>query len=341
MQDKLIAHQILVQRFGSKVARDFLPFIKNMRKDLLKLIAEDGTANTKKRLNAQLKQSKQLIADLMSEYDAGVQADLFDFIDEEIVFNSSAFGTIEHEVPSVEQVITAATNTPMVLNNQSVNLAAAQKALSADAVRKVNSAITAGFTQGQTTQQITSNIVDITGQIRRNAETLARTTTNFLANETRDAVYKQNEDIVEGYTIVATLDFKTSDICKGFDGEAFLYTDNYNPMPPFHYNCRSTTKPKLKDQFQFLQAGSTRASKGAEGGAQVPATQTYYTWLKAQPAAMQDEALGKTKGLIFRNAGLSPQEFKDSATDRLNQPLTIDEMKRKSSEIDQYLSKAA
>ena len=54
---------------------------------------------------------------------------------------------------------------------------------------------------------------------------------------------------------------------------------------------------------------------------------------------MQDDALGKTKGKIFRNAGLTPEEFKQATVDQFYRELTLDEMAAKNKKIAAYLKK--
>ena len=72
---------------------------------------------------------------------------------------------------------------------------------------------------------------------------------------------------------------------------------------------------------------------------QVGGTRQYYDILKNQPAAVQDDALGKTKGKIFRNAGLTPEEFKKASVDQLYNELTLEEMAKKNKKIAEYLNK--
>jgi hypothetical protein len=144
---------------------------------------------------------------------------------------------------------------------------------------------------------------------------------------------------VIGYQWVSTLDSRTSDICRSRDGMKFYWDDKTKPKPPAHFRCRSTTKPLLSPEFDFLQEGATRASSGDSGGKPVPANQTYYEFLKNQPSAYQDEVLGKTKGLIFRNAGLSPEEFRKITVNDLGQPLTLKEMAARDKRVASYMSK--
>lgn len=103
------------------------------------------------------------------------------------------------------------------------------------------------------------------------------------------------------------------------------------------HNCRSTTAPKLSPEFDIFDQGATRASKGADGGKQVAADTTYYDWLKRQPASYQDEVLGKTKGLIFRNSGIDAEEFRKLSVGNLGRPLTIDEMAAADKRVAEYL----
>lgn len=48
-----------------------------------------------------------------------------------------------------------------------------------------------------------------------------------------------------------------------------------------------------------------------EAVGQVPARTTYEAWLRRQPAAFQDEVLGKTKGALFRRGGVKLSQFVD------------------------------
>ena len=70
---------------------------------------------------------------------------------------------------------------------------------------------------------------------------LVRTSINQVANTASQQVYEANQDITKRYRYVATLDTRTSSICRALDGREFEY--GKGPMPPQHFNCRSTTVP--------------------------------------------------------------------------------------------------
>lgn len=103
------------------------------------------------------------------------------------------------------------------------------------------------------------------------------------------------------------------------------------------HNCRSTTAPVISSEFDFLDKGAKRAAKGAEGGQQVDASTTYYDFLKQQPAWFQDEALGPVRGKIFRNSGISAEEFRTISVDGFGRPLTLNEMAALDKRVADYL----
>ena len=137
--------------------------------------------------------------------------------------------------------------------------------------------------------------------------------------------------------VVAGCVLHNSDICRSYDGTRVMLTDEKQPKPIFHANCRTTTKPILSSEFDFLDKGAKRPQKGAEGPGQTDADVTYYSWLKTQPAAFQDEILGQTKGAIFRNSGLDAEEFRKLTVDDLGKPLTLTEMQQADSRIAKYM----
>ena len=64
---------------------------------------------------------------------------------------------------------------------------------------------------------------------------LVRTSINQVANVASQQVYEANQDITKKYRYIATLDTKTSAICRALDGREFEY--GKGPLPPQHFNC--------------------------------------------------------------------------------------------------------
>jgi SPP1 gp7 family putative phage head morphogenesis protein len=123
--------------------------------------------------------------------------------------------------------------------------------------------------------------------------TLVRTSINQVANTASQQVYEANQDITKKYRYVATLDTRTSSICRALDGREFEY--GKGPTPPQHFNCRSTTVPVIDADILPPSTTATRASKDG----QVPINQSYGEWLAKQPRSAQAEALGPGKVAYF------------------------------------------
>ncbi len=122
---------------------------------------------------------------------------------------------------------------------------------------------------------------------------LIRTSINQVANTASQQVYEANQDITKKYRYVATLDTRTSARCAALDGREFEY--GKGPMPPQHFNCRSTTVPIIDPDILPPSTTATRASKDG----QVPIDQSYGEWLSKQPRSVQADALGPGKVAYF------------------------------------------
>ena len=125
--------------------------------------------------------------------------------------------------------------------------------------------------------------------------TLVRTSINQVANAASQQVYEANQDITKKYRYVATLDTRTSNICRALDGREFEY--GKGPTPPQHFNCRSTTVPVIN--YKDLGFDPPPPSKRAAAGGMVPADQTYGQWLAKQDLETKAKALGASKVPYF------------------------------------------
>ena len=124
---------------------------------------------------------------------------------------------------------------------------------------------------------------------------LVRTSINQVANAASQQVYEGNQDITKKYRYIATLDTKTSAICRALDGREFEY--GKGPMPPQHFNCRSTTVPVI--DYKALDIPPPPEGKRASMDGPVPGNETYGQWLAKQPRTTQADALGPGKVAYF------------------------------------------
>ncbi|MGG6514246.1 UNVERIFIED_CONTAM: phage head morphogenesis protein, partial [Clostridioides difficile] len=105
------------------------------------------------------------------------------------------------------------------------------------------------------------------------AKNLIMTESAFFASASRKDCF--NDLNVEKYEIVATLDLKTSNICRELDGKVFDMKDYQVGItaPPFHCRCRTTTAPFFSDEEGY------RAARGEDGKTYyVPSSMKYNEW---------------------------------------------------------------
>lgn len=338
----LISHQIWLQRTASGEVKDLAPFIQEMRDEIKRqvlLFGDDGRSTA--RLNKLLRDLEEALAGLTGDWQTKLTEDLKELAAYEAEWNVKTLTAnvdAEFVTPTAEQVWAAAEFQPLALNDKPVDFTKLMDGWGETEVARLVTGVKMGFVQGQTTRQIVKNVVGAGGLAdisERNAATVIRTALSHVSNEARNETYRQNDDIIEKYEIVATLDSRTSTICRGLDGQE--YEIGKGPIPPFHPNCRTTTAPIISSEFDFLDKGAKRAAKGADGGTQVSADTTYYEFLKQQPAWFQDEALGPVRGKIFRNSGISLEEFRVISVDGFGNPLTLKQMAELDKRVADYL----
>ncbi len=196
----------------------------------------------------------------------------------------------------------------------------------------VNQQIKLGLASGESIERITRRVAGtrangvsdgIMSTPRHQIRTLVRTAVNHTSNHARQAVIQENEDVIDKWQFVATLDTRTTEICMSRDGR--VYEIGKGDLPPLHLNCRSTHVPVLKS-WKALGIDLKEAPEGtrASMGGQVAASETYPSWLKKQSASVQDEALGPTRGRLFRAGKYDPGRYEI----RVGDPgLTLDEVR--------------
>jgi len=135
------------------------------------------------------------------------------------------------------------------------------------------------FASGSSIQQMTSDMRKKLDINKRNAERLIRTEVNHISNESSMDAYK-NSGVVEQYEILATLDSRTSEICRDLDGKKFKLGEKKVSVnfPPFHPNCRTTTIPYFPE---YESEEDLRVARDADGQTYtVPADMSYREWEK-------------------------------------------------------------
>ena len=180
------------------------------------------------------------------------------------------------------------------LNTQAIERAVSQKWLGDNYVGRIgenkdrlvqslDTIIPRGIALGQNPLVIARDIRAATGTSRYNAERLARTEFNHIANEATRRGYKETG--VAYYKFLATLDHKTSTYCQDMDGLTFEVSEAITGVnyPPLHPHCRSSTTPHFPpDEIDAMFEEATRLAKDENGKYyKVPADMRYAEWKKS------------------------------------------------------------
>lgn len=337
--------QIYIEGYKSSVANKFDPFLVKMSQNIEKRLAgKDLTAFTTKRLEMLLSQVRSDMSDQYGRYYDVWNESVVDISLYEAEFEVKSLKQIidnrEFTLPSKSQLRAAVFMKPLSGlqgADKSLLLPSFYKGWTDNTIKTVEGIIQAGFYQGRTTPQIIREIKGTAGagfrdgQLARGKKDitmLTRTSVQHAAAEARNETWKQNSDIVKGYEIVATLDRRTTTLCRSLDGEIFPIDGG--PLPPFHPGCRTTTAASLDSRFSVLGSTGTRKSRDQSGVVHddVSAKSTYYDWLKTQPASFQDSIIGPNRGKLLREGGLSSKRFAELDLDKaMYKPRTLAEMR--------------
>jgi len=341
-------HSIYVQRFAGHLANLFDPYTEKLQREMKIVLAGEPTTQNIRRINQLIAEYRRSQVAIYNDYNETILMDqLREFSGLESEWElASLKSVIKSEsitliAPAPAQVWAGVNAQPLIFpdSNGVRLLSPFIKDWEKGRIDAVSDIIRTGFITGRTTDQIVRDIAGKNGyldnQNRALIKTMVRTATNHVSNVARQKTMEENDDIVIGYEIIATLDRRTSDICRGYDGVIVKFTDKVKPMPPFHPNCRTGTAPVLDERFAIDKTGAKRASVGVRGGGQVDADTTYYSWLKNQGKqgpkgrAFVRDVLGNERADLFLDGGLSVSKFKQLTLDQHFQPIPLKELRKK------------
>lgn len=144
-------------------------------------------------------------------------------------------------------------------------------------ISTLNTNLTQSIIRGEDPSKAIKQITKVLGTSKSNVSRLVMTESAFISSTAQKNCFSKLN--VEKYEIVATLDTKTSDICRELDGKVFDMKD-YQPgvtAPPFHCYCRTCTAPWFDDEFT---KGEERAYRDADGKTQYVEDMDYDEWYK-------------------------------------------------------------
>ncbi|MDY4605407.1 minor capsid protein [Clostridium tertium] len=160
---------------------------------------------------------------------------------------------------------------------------------------KLKENITIMLVQGRHPKTLSSDFAKIFKTKEYEAYRLLHTESSFIIEQGTFKAYK--EDGIEEYQILATLDTKTSDICREQDNKVYK-TDDYvtgSTAPPFHHFCRTTTAPYYGEYEGTRKARDPVTNKSYDVPSSISYNEWYDKYIKDNPEALIEEKKWKNR----------------------------------------------
>ncbi len=377
LHDALIRHQTYLLRYSGSVRNRIWNILQATEEDLSDKIRSRLAGNVGlttgvefRRLQALMKQIKAIRSKAWEQSTDLLETEMVALsLQESVMLNDTVKlvlpTQIETVLPTPRLLKAIALSNPF----QGQILSDWAASMEEDDLRRIHSAIQSGMVAGEGMETIARRVVGTqqfsgadgtTEMSRRQVQAITRTAVMHVSNAARSAWLQENSDIIESEYFVATLDSRTTPICRANDGKTFPL--GKGPVPPLHFNCRSLriaaingtlvgdrpAKPfverELLNEYSELNGLDTgiKSRSDLPRGTKtdydawsrkrkrqmigpVPASTTYNEWLKSQSHAFQDDTLGVTKAKLFRDGKLPLDKF----VNRNGDELTLAQLARK------------
>ncbi len=168
--------------------------------------------------------------------------------------------------------LTDVLRTPWSGKNYSDRIWANQEKLA----KVLNNEVISAMHRGSSIDKISQILVQKMNVGMSDARRLVRTELNYVSN--RAALDSIKDSGMKYYRFIATLDRRTSTVCREHDGKTYSVEEGSpgTNMPPLHPHCRSTIAGSIKKDS--VPRGS-RVARGDDGKTyKVPADMTYADW---------------------------------------------------------------
>jgi SPP1 gp7 family putative phage head morphogenesis protein len=367
--DATLRHQIDLLRYGAGVARRVNAILDETRADLKKQVERRLGKHTGfdsasvKRLQELERAIDQRRSGAWNDINVQWKRTAIDVALEEPLFVAGTLTSVlpvelDLVMPSDATLRSLATSRPF----QGRNLKEWADSARRSDLTRIYQQIRIGMVQGEGARDIARRVFGERGAMSitaNQAEAVTRTVVNHVSNVAQQEFLKDNADIFDVEQLVATLDARTSPICRAEDGQQ--YSVGEGPIPPLHMRCRSirvgvldgevvgerpfragTEQQMLREYAAEHDLGGVSARKDLPKGhkktfdafkrkrmreltGQVPARTTYQQWLGGQSAAIQDDILGPARGKLFRQGGVTLDKF----VSRQGDELTLDQIRER------------
>lgn len=307
-------HAVYVERLKSQYVNEITAILATLGNEVFAYVAaSDLESLTRRELQKMLTELTQIIDKGYGPVTETIEAHLRDFGVYEAGWQSDMLrntGLVENPERATDQMVwTDMYNRPFqgqLLAEWLVGLAAGTRLRMRQTVRQ-------GYHNAQTALDVAREIRGTRRQrgvwdkSLRGADVMLRTSMSHTQEVARAANINRNPGI-RRVMHVSVLDSRTTAICRALSGEIFKVGSKREKQfrLPLHWGERSVRVPVTNRNRARLEQ-----------------RETYQDWLGAQSATVQDDILGKKKGKLFRDGGLTLDRFVTQSGNEM----TLDQLK--------------
>ncbi len=256
-----------------------------------------------------------------------LKSEFVDFAQSEAEFANKAINTatrskIANRLPSPARLKAIVTADPL----HGEILGSWVKRMGDNTADRLAQQIRLGAAAGEKVDKIVERIVGTEGfeGSRNSARAMVRTSLNAISTQTQQETWAANSDIIKGWQFVGTLDSRTTLVCSSLDGQVFPLGEG--PMPPRHWNCRSTTIAVTKSHDEMgIKGKQYTASTRASMDGQIAAPVRMEDFLRSKGEAFQDTIFrSKQRADLWRRGKLNLNDF----IRNYDEVIPLDELRR-------------
>ena len=303
LRDSMISHAVYFERYKTHEVNQLFRVLDEANKAAKVIVSKTDGAATKARYQAIMKEIAVISSQARETMDKQLTLGMNELVSSEINFQNNAINKsvgvdLEMTLPAPKQVFTAATFMPF---SESATFETMLSDIDKNLYSTWDMAVRVGYMTGETAQSINRRVLgSISGlqtgtmaKLKRGLEANTRTLISHYAEQSRNAVYRENESLFSGYQRLETLDPRTCLVCGAIDRKVYKTLDDAPSL--IHMCCRGLYIPIIKG-WEDLGIPERASVDGVVAG-----DTDYETWLKAQSPERQKDILGPSKYELYKN----------------------------------------
>lgn len=306
-----VARSLLHERIKNGLSKKVAKFYDDMIADLqAQILKKKNVTNNLAQTISDLKQSLKT-PDLRKDFLMLAQNEQDHLLGYNELAGFNLFSSVLPE-NSIERLVDSA-------QLEGATVKAWNNGLNADQKKRLERELKIGASLGETTPMLAQRIAHVLEKNKRDATAIALTGAGAIVSEIRQAFFEANDDVIKCYKYQATLDTRTSALCRAYDG--LTWDKDYKPIGhnfPFrkprvntHFNCRSTIIPVTKSWDELgiegMDSASDRTRSSMNG--YVPQDMTFNDWLKTQSPETIEKTLGKGRAELFMQGKITMRDL--------------------------------